>query len=259
MLSYQHIYHAGNPADVQKHALLAWLLDYMTAKGKPISYIETHSGRGLYALDAPEAVKTGEAAAGIGRLAAGFAPDHPYARCIAAVRAAEGPAAYPGSPLIAGLLLRPGDRMVLAELHPREHAALAAVMAAFGADVRQEDGFALARALCPPDPRRGVLVIDPSYEVKEDYARLPGVIAELARKWPVGVIVLWYPLLAGAPHAPMLAALMAAHPEALRHEVHFPPVRVGHRMQGSGMFVINPAWGLAEEAARISALFGEQA
>lgn len=255
MLSYQHIYHAGNPADVQKHALLAWLLDYMTAKDKPISYIETHSGRGLYDLDAPEAVKTGEAAAGVARLAARFAPDHPYRRCLAAVQAAEGRAAYPGSPLIAGLLLRAQDRMVLAELHPREHAALVEAMAPFGAEVRREDGLAMARAICPPDPRRGMLVIDPSYEVKEDYARLPGLIAEIARKWPVGVIVLWYPLLAAAPHLPMLERLVADHPGALRHEVAFPPVRPGHRMTGSGMFVINPAHGLELEAARISALF----
>lgn len=255
MLSYQHIYHAGNPADVQKHALLAWLLDYMTAKGKPLTYIETHSGRGLYALDAPEALKTGEAAAGVDRLEASFPEDHPWRRCLALVREAEGPDAYPGSPVIAGLLLREIDRLVLAELHPREHAALADAMAPFGADVRFEDGLAMARALTPPDPRRGVLVIDPSYEVKEDYARLPGLIAEVARKWPVGIIVLWYPLLAGEPHAPMLAALERDHPEALRHEVRFPPVRPGHRMIGSGMFVINPAWGMEEEAARITARF----
>ncbi|GGE10591.1 23S rRNA (adenine2030-N6)-methyltransferase [Gemmobacter megaterium] len=255
MLSYQHIYHAGNPADVQKHALLAWLLDYMTAKDKALTYMETHSGRGLYALDAPEAVKTGEAAAGIARMEAGFPPDHPYRRCLDAVRAVAGPSAYPGSPRIAAALLRPFDRIVLAELHPREHAALCEAMADVYADVRREDGLAMALSMCPPTPRRGVLVIDPSYEVKEDYDRLPGLIGAIARKWPVGVIVLWYPLLTGGAHRPMLERLVAAHPEALRHEVRFAPVRPGHRMVGSGMFVINPAWGMAEEAARISALF----
>ncbi|MDP2086778.1 MAG: 23S rRNA (adenine(2030)-N(6))-methyltransferase RlmJ [Gemmobacter sp.] len=255
MLSYQHAYHAGNAADVQKHALLAWMIAAMADKPKAMTYIETHAGRGLYALDAPEAVKTGEAAGGVERLAARFAPDHPYRRCLDAVRAAHGPSAYPGSPVIAGLLLRVFDRIVLAELHPREHAALSEAMAPFEAEERHEDGFAMARAVCPPTPRRGLLVIDPSYEVKEDYARLPGLIAELARKWPVGVIVLWYPLLTGAAHGPMLAALERAHPGALRHEVRFPPVREGHRMVGSGLFVINPPWRLDEEAARISALF----
>ena len=255
MLSYQHAYHAGNAADVQKHALLAWMIAAMADKPKAMTYIETHAGRGLYALDAPEAVKTGEAAGGVARLAERFAPDHPYRRCLDAVRAAHGPAAYPGSPVIAGLLLRVFDRIVLAELHPQEHAALAEAMAPFEAEVRHQDGVVLARATCPPMPRRGMLVIDPSYEVKEDYTRLPGVIAELARKWPVGVIVLWYPILTDGVHGPMLAALERAHPGALRHEVRFPPLRAGHRMVGSGMFVINPPWRLDEEAARISALF----
>jgi len=91
--------------------------------------------------------------------------------------------------------------------------------------------------------------------VKDDYDRLPSVIGSIARKWPVGVIMLWYPILTGGAHRPMLEKLMAAHPDALRHEVQFPPVRPGHRMIGSGMFVINPAWGMADEAARISALF----
>lgn len=255
MLSYQHAYHAGNAADVQKHALLAWMLDAMAAKPKAMTYIETHAGRGLYRLDGAEAQKTGEAAAGVLRLAERLPADHAYRRCLDAVRDAEGAAAYPGSPVIAGLLLRLFDRIVLAELHPQEHAALEQAMAPFEAEVRREDGFALARAVCPPMPRRGMLVIDPSYEVKEDYARIPKFIAEIARKWPVGVIVLWYPILTGGAHGPMLAALEAAHPGGFRHEVNFPPVRPGHRMVGSGLFVINPPYGLEAEAARVSALF----
>jgi 23S rRNA (adenine2030-N6)-methyltransferase len=94
--------------------------------------------------------------------------------------------------------------MHLAELHPREHAALADVMAPFGARVRREDGFAMALSLCPPTPRRGLVLIDPSYEVKEDYATIPRVIAALRRKWNVGVVALWYPILTDARHAPML-------------------------------------------------------
>jgi 23S rRNA (adenine2030-N6)-methyltransferase len=254
MLSYQHAYHAGNAADVQKHALLAWMLDAMAAKPKAMTYIETHAGRGLYRLDGAEAQKTGEAAAGVLRLAGRLPADHPYRCCLDAVRDAEGAAAYPGSPVIAGLLLRLFDRIVLAELHPQEHAALVQAMAPFEAEVRREDGFALARAVCPPMPRRGMLVIDPSYEVKEDYARIPKFIAEIARKWPVGVIVLWYPILTGGAHGPMLAALEGAH-DGFRHEVTFPTVRPGHRMVGSGLFVINPPYGLEAEAARVSALF----
>src|SRR5690606_1789016 len=95
------------------------------------------------------------------------------------------------------------------------------------------------------------------YEVKDEYVRLPEVIKAIHRRWSVGVIMLWYPILEGGAHRPMLRELMANHPEALRHEVHFPPVRPGHRMIGSGMFVINPAWGMAEETARLDAIFAD--
>ncbi|WP_127900433.1 23S rRNA (adenine(2030)-N(6))-methyltransferase RlmJ [Solirhodobacter olei] len=259
MLSYQHLYHAGNLADVHKHAVLAVMLDYLTRKDKPLSYLETHAGRGLYFLDAPEAVKTGEAAGGIARaeVAGWFAADHPYARRLAEVRAAEGATAYPGSPLIAAGALRPGDVMHLAELHPGEFAALqAALPARAGLHLHRQDGLQMALSLAPPMPRRGLMVVDPSYELKSDYEAIPGFFASVARKWNVGVLMLWYPLLPGAPHGPMLAALEAGHPGALRHEVHFPPVRAGHRMQGSGLFIVNPPWGIEEETQRLSKLFG---
>ncbi|OZA07309.1 MAG: 23S rRNA (adenine(2030)-N(6))-methyltransferase RlmJ, partial [Rhodobacterales bacterium 17-64-5] len=120
MLSYQHLYHAGNLADVHKHSALAWMLDYLTRKDKPLSYIETHAGRGVYDLSAPEAVKTGEAAAGIALAESVFPPDHPYRQRLDEARAGYGPQAYPGSPLIAALGLREGDTLHLAELHRQE-------------------------------------------------------------------------------------------------------------------------------------------
>src|SRR5690606_10609564 len=107
----------------------------------------------------------------------------------------------------------------------------------------------------PPTPRRGMLLIDPSYEIKADYDRIPGWIARMARKWNVGVIALWYPILPDARHRPMAESLTAAHPDALRSEVRFAPARPGHGMVGSGMFVINPPYGLEDEAARLAALF----
>ena len=254
MLSYQHLYHAGNLADVHKHALLAWVLDYMTRKDKPLTYLETHAGRGLYDLTAPEALKTAEAQSGILRLLARFDPDHPYARVIAATRARHGAGAYPGSPAIAAALLRAQDRITLAELHPREHAALSQAVAGTGAQVVRQDGFAMARASCPPTPRRGVLMIDPSYEVKEDYTALPDFLTAIRRKWNVGVLMLWYPVLQAGLHIPMLAAIRGTHPDAEIHEVLFPPIREGHRMIGTGLAVLNAPYGLAEEAARLSAL-----
>lgn len=255
MLSYQHLYHAGNLADVHKHALLAAMLAYLTSKDKPLSYIETHAGRGLYDLGADEAVKTGEAAAGIARAEAWFPGDHPYRLRLAEVRARYGAMAYPGSPLIAALSLRDTDTLHLAELHPQEVAWLRANLGPWNAHIHPRDGFQTALALTPPLPRRGVMLIDPSYEVKADYDAIPRHIAAIARKWNVGVIALWYPLLSGAPHGPMLKALTAQFPEALRSETRFPPVRDGHRMEGSGMFVVNPPYGLAEEARRIEAAF----
>jgi 23S rRNA (adenine2030-N6)-methyltransferase len=252
MLSYQHAFHAGNLADVHKHAALAWVLDYLVRKDKPLTYIETHAGRGVYDLGSEAARKTGEAAAGIARAEARFPPDHPYRQRLDEARAAHGPAAYPGSPLIAALALREGDSLHLAELHPQEHAQLKAAAQPWGAHVHAQDGFALALALTPPTPRRGLMLIDPSYEVKADYDAIPQHIARIHRKWNVGVLMLWYPILAGGAHGPMLAAL-AAVPGALRHEIAFPPVRPGHRMVGSGLFVVNPPFGLGDALAEIAA------
>jgi 23S rRNA (adenine2030-N6)-methyltransferase len=255
MLSYQHLFHAGNLADVQKHALLAWVLDYLIQKDKPLSYIETHAGRGIYDLGAEEAIKTGEADKGITVAEALFPKGHPYLNRLNEVRASYGPLAYPGSPLIAALSLRDQDTIHLAELHPQEHQHLRHAMNPWETHIYQRDGFDLALALTPPTPRRGLMLIDPSYEVKADYEAIPKHIANIARKWNVGIVALWYPILTGGAHAPMLTALQAQFPEALRTEVRFPPVREGHRMEGSGMFVVNPPYGLAEEAARVEAIF----
>lgn len=255
MLSYQHLYHAGNLADVQKHATLAWVLDYLTRKDKPLTYIETHAGRGVYDLGADEAVKTGEAAAGVALAEALFPPDHPYRQRLEEARAAYGPMAYPGSPLIAALGLRETDSLHLAELHPQEVAHLKVEAKDWGAHVHQQDGFEMALALTPPTPRRGLMLIDPSYEVKADYEAIPRHMANIHRKWNVGILILWYPVLMRAPHGPMLRALETAFPEGLRHEIRFPPVRDGHRMEGSGLFIVNPPYGLDAELKAITSRF----
>lgn len=258
MLSYQHIYHAGNLADVHKHSLLAWALFYMTRKDKPLTYLETHAGRGLYDLQDAAALKTGEAEKGIALVQDAFKADHPYAQVLARIHAKHGANAYPGSPLIAAESLRNIDTIHLSELHPQEFAALKENMAPYGGIYRQKDGWEMAMSLCPPEPRRGLLLIDPSFEVKSDYQTIPQTIAKLHRKWGVGVIMLWYPILTDGPHKPMIRDLQAALPDALTHEVSFPPARPGHRMVGSGLFVVNAPYGFAEEAARLSALFQDR-
>lgn len=255
MLSYQHAFHAGNAADVHKHALLAVALDYMVAKAKPLTYVETHAGRALYDLASPEALKTGEAAFGIGLAERWFPKDHPYARAIAAARLKGGRKAYPGSPFIAATLLRSADQMILAERHPAELAALRASLPR--ARVFGEDGVILARRMLPPEPRRGFLLVDPSYEIKTDYTLMPRLLGELHRKWAVGVLMLWYPILTSGAERPMVAALDALAVEgAIRHEVRFPPARTGHGMTGSGLYLVNPPYGWAEAAAALAARFG---
>lgn len=257
MLSYQHAYHAGNMADVHKHALLAWMLDYMTQKPKPLSYLETHAGRALYDLNGAEALKTGEAAQGIAVARGWFKPDHPYARALAATRKAHGPDTYPGSPQIAMDLLRFEDNLTLAELHPAEVVALRGALP--GVTVVQQDGFEMALSRCPPDPRRGLLLCDPSWEVKSDYEDVPEFFRKLHRRWPVGVLALWYPVLTGRVHVPMIRALHRQFPEGISHTVNFPPAREGHGMIGSGLFVVNPPYGFVEEAKRLSRLFAKVA
>ncbi|MCV6584472.1 MAG: 23S rRNA (adenine(2030)-N(6))-methyltransferase RlmJ [Marinibacterium sp.] len=254
MLSYQHAYHAGNAADVHKHALLALVLDYMARKPKPLSYLETHSGRALYDLAGAEATKTGEAAQGIDRMADWFDSDHPYTRAVVAARGIGRARAYPGSPLIAHHLLRDTDHMTLAELHPQEARALRRAVP--GATVKQADGPALALSLAPPDPRRGLCLVDPSFEVKTEFRAMPGLLAKLHRKWPVGVLMLWYPILASGAERDMARALDAlGAADTLHSRVRFPPARPGHGMIGSGVFVINPPWGLDEQARALEARF----
>ena len=254
MLSYQHAFHAGNLADVHKHALLSVMLARLTAKAKPLTYIETHAGRGLYDLAGPEAIRTGEAEAGIARVGGWFAADHPYARALAVTRAAHGASAYPGSPLIAAALLRPTDPMHLAELHSAEAEALSAVLPP-RAHLHWQNGLAVANALRPPVPRRGLLLIDPSYEVKADYETLPVFVSRIARKWNVGVIALWFPILADRRHAGMLASLTAEHGGAMHSEVRFPPARACHAVIDSALFLIPPPLVLAHEPERLAGLF----
>jgi 23S rRNA (adenine2030-N6)-methyltransferase len=238
VLSYQHGYHAGGPADLHKHIALAELLARLTAKPRGVTYLETHAGRGLYDLGSAEALKTGEAAQGIGRLVPD--PTTAFGQALAAVRAAEGPAAYPGSPLLARRLLRPQDRLVLMELHPAEHAGLAAALAGPGVAIHRRDGFEGAPALAPFRPRRGLVLVDPSYEVKSEYADAAAFVRRLVAKWPEAAVLVWYPILPAGRHAELRAGLA---PLAARfQEVGFDPAPA-RGMTGSGLALVNAPHG----------------
>lgn len=248
MLSYQHAYHAGGPADVHKHAALAALLALLTAKERPISYLESHAGQGRYDLSDGAALKTGEALRGVAMTARA---DHPYWKAIDAARAESGEASYPGSPKLAEALLRPQDRMTLMELHPVEHMALSHVMGTGRPGgptvaVHRRNGHEGLRALTPPQPLRGLALIDPSYEVKTEYDETAALALEIWARWPQGVIVVWYPILPAGRQAALIGPVMAVAQEAaMVDEVRFrsPPAR---GMQGSGLLILNPPFGAQE-------------
>ena len=237
MLSYQHAYHAGNQADLHKHMVLAGLLTLLTENPRPITYMETHAGRGLYDLASKEALKTGEAEFGIGSATGG---DHAYFEIIDQIREKHGPSAYPGSPLVARSLLRPQDRLHLFELHPQEHAALKTNLTSPNTTVHFLDGFAGALAISPPDPRDGLVLVDPSYEVKAEYAATAAFAHKLAAVWHQASILVWYPILPANRHKTLIAELGTI--DFLQDETTFPQ-NDGRGMLGSGLILMNPAPG----------------
>ena len=245
MLSYQHIYHAGNRADVHKHRLLCALLAALLGKDRPISYLETHAGSGLYDLDAAEALKTGEAATGVEAiLRTGDLPkDDPWLQALHTLRAAHGNRSYPGSPALARQLLRPGDVMHLFELHPQAVRALRQQLRGPGVHIHRRDGYEGALAIAPPMPRRGLVLIDPSYEVKTEYQAAADFARNLLRKWPEACVALWYPLLPAGQHEDLLARLRGEEITLTDHRTQWAEPGPERGMYGSGLAVLNPPWG----------------
>lgn len=250
MLSYQHDYHAGGPADVHKHGSLAVILARMTAKDKPMSYIESHAGAGLYDLESPMAQKTGEALEGIGHLVAhGLIPEgHPYRTAVEQTQRQFGPSFYPGSPWIAQLLLREEDSIHLMELHPKTHASLRNNLRGKTIHIHHRDGYEGVLAVLPPTPRRCLIVIDPSYEVKTEYEQAGRFVLQIHRKCAEAVIVLWYPLLKDGLHPPLCRMLeQASLPRFARREVVITqPTETTRRLYGSGLVFVNIPYGVEE-------------
>ncbi len=252
MLSYRHGFHAGNWADVHKHAALVLLLEHLRAKAKPFSVIDAFAGDGLYDLDSAEAGKTGEFAAGIGQVWRRDDAPAGVAGYLALVRAANPDGRlrrYPGSPEIIRARLRAEDRLVLAELHPAGHAALRRWAGRDGRiAIHRRDGFELLGAAVPPVPRRGLALIDPSYEVKGDYEVAPRALAAALGRWRTGIFALWYPILPEGRHRALRAALDGLEAPVLTSELApgAPPVR---GLQGSGLAIVNPPYRLADRLA----------
>lgn len=257
MLSYQHSYHAGCLADVHKHALLSVLLENLTQKERPISYLETHAGRGLYDLESPESLKTGEALEGIIALQKqGLISDtHPYGKALAAIQKRYGPRIYPGSPAIAQALLRDQDALYLMELHPQEITHLQRNFRQRNTHVHFRDGYEGVLGISPPPARRGLVLIDPSYEVKTEYQTCVRFIEKLHHKWPQAVIALWYPMLSSGLYQEMSRDLDRLGLPAVDHRAFqyaSPTGDVG--MFGTGLYIINTPWGVDEPMTQTEAL-----
>lgn len=254
MLSYRHAFHAGNHADVLKHFVLSEVLAYYSGKGKPYWIIDTHAGAGLYALDRGYATQNKEYLGGIGALWKRDDLPPPLARYVDQVRACNPDGTlrfYPGSPQLARQTLQPADRLRLFELHPGDVEILLENFDGLGRQVRIEklDGYAGLKALLPPPTRRGVILIDPPYEEKQDYARVVDALKDSLQRFATGTYLLWYPLLQ-RPEPRLLQerlgklGLASWLHVALRVRT---PSAEGPGMSGSGMFVINPPWILPEK------------
>jgi 23S rRNA (adenine2030-N6)-methyltransferase len=255
-MNYRHGYHAGNFADVLKHVALCELLRLLTAKDKKLFVLDTHAGAGGYDLAGGLARRTGEAEAGVVRLAAAPRSSVPaaVARYLAAVAAYDrkfGPAGgrlrrYPGSPRLVRAALRPGDRFVACEMHPEEALALKREFAGDRAvDVRQADGYKALKALLPPVERRGLVLIDPPFEASDEFERLSRALRQGVRRFATGCYAVWYPIKDDAA-AGFVGDLSSFKPLVL--EMRLEGIEPG-RLAACGLAVINPPWRF-EEAMR---------
>jgi 23S rRNA (adenine2030-N6)-methyltransferase len=255
-MNYRHVYHAGNFADVFKHALLARILVHLTQKDTPFRYCDTHAGIGLYDLTGEEAGKTGEATGGVGAfLGAARSPAlddlfRPYVAALKAFNALDG-RFYPGSPMIAAHLLRQKDRIALAELHPEDGRALTRRLDHDDrVKVSVMDGYAALKAWLPPPERRGVVLIDPPFEEKDEFQRMTEALQMAHAKWATGMIALWYPLKGWRDADRFHRALRdVAIPKTLRLELSVDANGIDEAFTGTGMIIINPPWKLKDEAA----------
>jgi len=260
-MNYQHAFHAGNFADVHKHAVLARILVHLGRKPAAFRVIDTHAGAGKYDLFASESTRGGEWQNGIRRLWDALPPPYPapqagvrallapYLGAVAALNPGGTLRSYPGSPAIVQSLLRPQDRLIACELEPRSARSLKAVLRA---DRRAKalgiDGWTALRAYVPPKERRGLVLIDPPFEEAADFTRLSEELVAAHGKWPTGIYMLWYPIKEHeAPDALARRLRKLALPSVLRCEIMLGPPRAGSGLAGSGLIVVNPPFKLDVE------------
>jgi 23S rRNA (adenine2030-N6)-methyltransferase len=247
-MNYRHAYHAGNFADCMKHALLVWLLHALRRKPAPFLVLDTHAGAGSYDLSDTPAARTGEAQRGIVRLLTD--PPAALAQYIALVQALG---LYPGSPALIRAVLRPGDRLVCCELHPEEAATL---RVRFGRDpqvaVHRRDGWEAVGALLPPSERRGLVLIDPPFEDRTEFARLIDGLQRAHARFRTGVLAAWYPIKHRAPVRDFLAAITASGMrDVVAAELRLREPVDPAQLNGCGLLVVNPPYRFANEVPAI--------
>jgi len=267
-MNYRHAFHAGNFADVHKHAVLARILVHLRAKPAAFRVIDSHAGAGRYDLAGEQPTRGGEWRDGIGRLfqtqAAERSPNPPaphaesseaaallapYLDAVVALNPGGALRIYPGSPLIVQSLLRRQDRLIACEIEPGAAASLeAALRGDRRAKVLRIDGWTAVNAYVPPRERRGLVLVDPSFEDAADFTRLTGALAAAHRKWPTGIYMLWYPITdRSAPDALARRLQRLGVARILRCEMMLAPPRPAAGLTGSGLILVNPPFGLEDE------------
>ena len=254
MLSYRHGYHAGNRADVLKHAVLTWIADYLCQKDKPWVYQDTHAGGGHYDLQHPYAQKTGEFQQGIAKVWQQSNPPallKPYLKILHNQNPSGSLQRYPGSPLfIADLMAeqkRPQDRLLLSECHATEARILKQLFEhQKHVQIFETDGFAALKSQLPPAERRGLYLIDPSYELEEDYKLVTRAIKDALVRFATGIYVLWYPVVYRRHCELLHERLKNIEVPFLRVEHCWTADTGTHGMTGAGLFILNPPWQLAD-------------
>ena len=256
MLSYRHSFHAGNHADVLKHIVQTLIIESLKEKEKPFLYLDTHAGAGRYQLTNAHATRTGEYLEGIARLwQQEEVPELilPYLEAVGSLNTSDELRYYPGSPLLAAKLLREQDLLMLTELHPTDFPLL---RTEFSRDKRvrvcREDGFGQLKSKLPPASRRGFALIDPPYELKQDYSAVVKGIVEGHKRFATGTYAIWYPVVHRQQIKRMLKELEATGiRKILQIELAVKPDSDQLGMTASGMIVINPPWKLASQMTSI--------
>ncbi|MFU8790373.1 MAG: 23S rRNA (adenine(2030)-N(6))-methyltransferase RlmJ [Methylobacter sp.] len=256
MLSYRHAFHAGNFADVLKHIVLIQSLDYLTQKDKPVCCIDTHAGPGKYELDGDYALKNREFDSGIGELWQRTDLPECVARYVSLVKrfnSADKLTRYPGSPLLAKQLLRDKDRLCLFELHSTEIKLLTAeAHKDKRIQVIHADGLSSCLKLLPPPERRGLVLIDPSYEIKDDYPQVVETLTALHKRFATGTYALWYPVIERRRNQKLERTIAASGINNVQlFELGIRADSSEHGMTASGMIVVNPPWTLAAEMKQV--------